>query len=344
MGNENNESAASASASEEEEVTIDVDRFLRIGNRTKGGPDRAARIVCRKEEEEEEEEDTQRAAPDLGSPTTTTTRTTYEEPARRVPVAADVDVLVVGGGCAGIAAAAAAKKANESLSVLLIEKEEYLGGTISRVGMESVSWWQYNDAAVSHGLVAEIEDMAKDMRATTTFPYNEGMNLTSEPFKRVADAFVTKYGVRCLFATWVVDTIVEGGAIRGVFVENVGGRQVVLAKRVIDCSGNAYVLHRAGGRFTVLPSDQRMGITQVFSVSNVDTDKFLAYTEKKAATYNDWGNDGGNEDCDTEWKQETNEAEGQLRTPYLEKEFAEVRSALCRSPPFATPLDECFAH
>ena len=69
MGNENNESAASASEEEEEEVTIDVDRFLRIGNRTKGGPDRAARIVCRKEEEEEEEEeDTQRAAPDLGSP------------------------------------------------------------------------------------------------------------------------------------------------------------------------------------------------------------------------------------------------------------------------------------
>ena len=64
MGNENNESAASASASASEEVTIDVDRFLRIGNRTKGGPDRAARIVCRKEEEK----DTQRAAPDLGSP------------------------------------------------------------------------------------------------------------------------------------------------------------------------------------------------------------------------------------------------------------------------------------
>ena len=66
MGNENNESAASASGSGSEEVTIDVDRFLRIGNRTKGGPDRAARIVCRKKEE-----DTQRAAPDLGSPTTT---------------------------------------------------------------------------------------------------------------------------------------------------------------------------------------------------------------------------------------------------------------------------------
>ena len=54
--------------------------------------------------------------------------------------------------------------------ILLIEKEEYLGGTISRVGMESVSWWQYNDAVKSDGLVKELEDLAKSMRATSTFP------------------------------------------------------------------------------------------------------------------------------------------------------------------------------
>ena len=92
------------------------------------------------------------------------------EPARRVPVAERVDVLVVGGGCAGLAAAVAAKRANPSLSVLIVEKEEYLGGTISRVGMESVSWWQYNDAVKSDGLVKELEDLAKSMRATSTFP------------------------------------------------------------------------------------------------------------------------------------------------------------------------------
>lgn len=75
-----------------------------------------------------------------------------------------------GGGCAGLAAAVAAKRANPSLSVLIVEKEEYLGGTISRVGMESVSWWQYNDAVKSDGLVKELEDLAKSMRATSTFP------------------------------------------------------------------------------------------------------------------------------------------------------------------------------
>lgn len=36
--------------------------------------------------------------------------------------------------------------------------------------MESVSWWQYNDAVKSDGLVKELEDLAKSMRATSTFP------------------------------------------------------------------------------------------------------------------------------------------------------------------------------
>ena len=129
---------------------VDVDRFLRIGNQASKGKERRARTLDRR--------------------TDATTRDWVSEPARRVPVAERVDVLVVVGGCAGLAAAVAAKRANPSLSVLIVEKEEYLGGTISRVGMESVSWWQYNDAVKSDGLVKELEDLAKSMRATSTFP------------------------------------------------------------------------------------------------------------------------------------------------------------------------------
>ena len=135
---------------------VDVDRFLRIGNQASKGKERRARTLDRR--------------------TDATTRPDEDaedwvsEPARRVPVAERVDVLVVGGGCAGLAAAVAAKRANPSLSVLIVEKEEYLGGTVSRVGMESVSWWQYNDAVKSDGLVKELEDLAKSMRSTSTFP------------------------------------------------------------------------------------------------------------------------------------------------------------------------------
>ena len=132
--------------------------------------------------------------------------------------------------------------------------------------------------------------------------------------------------MRCLFATVVVEAIMEDQKLTGVLVENIAGRQALLAGVCVDCSGNADVLHRAGGRFTVLPPDQRMGVTQVFSVSNVDKAAFLRYTEKKGATYNNWGNDGGEKECETEWKQETQGGEGDLRTPYLEREFQEAET------------------
>ena len=342
---------------------VDLERFLRIGNRTSGGSERRQRVVSRQvEQEEEHKKNTEETAETDTQPAQEADRY-YEEPRRRVKVAADVDILVVGGGCAGIAAAVAAKKANPRLDVLLVEREEYLGGTISRVGMESVSWWQYNDAVKSEGLVEELEVLAKGIEgATSTFPYNDGLNLTAEPFKRVADIFVNKYGVRCLFGTLVCDTILQpepaslssnghgqaqaqataprDSRLTGVIIENVAGRQVIWSKRAIDCSGNADVLHRAGGRFTLLPDYQRMGITQVFSVSNVDKETFLEYTERKGATYENWGNDGvmeassngdgdgvlavDGDDVDNGWKQETYEGEAKLRTPYLEREFKEA--------------------
>ena len=142
--------------SEVHSPVVDVDRFLRIGNQASKGKERRARTLDRR---------TDATTRDGGD-----AEDWVSEPARRVPVAERVDVLVVGGGCAGLAAAVAAKRANPSLSVLIVEKEEYLGGTISRVGMESVSWWQYNDAVKSDGLVKELEDLAKSMRATSTFP------------------------------------------------------------------------------------------------------------------------------------------------------------------------------
>ena len=84
--------------------------------------------------------------------------------------------------------------------------------------------------------------------------------------------------------------------IIGVITESISGRQAIYAKRIIDCTGNADIVFLSNARFTILPENQRMGVTQVFAVKNVDNEKFLKYTEEKKATYKDW---------DTNWKQET---------------------------------------
>ena len=46
--------------------------------------------------------------------------------------------------------------------------------------------------------------------------------------------------------------------------------QAILARRVIDCTGDADVAYLSGCPFTTLNKDERMGCTQVFNASGVE--------------------------------------------------------------------------
>ena len=70
-----------------------------------------------------------------------------------------------------------------------------------------------------------------------------------------------------------------------------------MADRIIDCTGNADVAYYSGAKCRKICRKKSMGITQVFNVSGIDKDAFLKYTEKKKATYGDWGCDDW---CDNE--------------------------------------------
>jgi hypothetical protein len=101
-----------------------------------------------------------------------------------------------------------------------------------------------------------------------------------------------------------------------VITESKSGRQVIVAKRVIDCTGDADIAHLAGVSYRKTPRDRMMGVTTVFSASGVDRERFLRYTEEHPATYADWSR---------VWDQETTGKENVLRSPYLDKEFEEAR-------------------
>lgn len=265
----------------------------------------------------------------------------YLESEKLISVLTECDILVCGGGPAGMCAAVAAKRCHPDFDVLLIEQAEFLGGTITKTGMESISWYQYGNATKTPGLAQELEKLASEMNATSQFPYNEGKNLATEPFKYVADEFILRNKVRLLLNITCTDVITKlednKKVITGIITESISGRQVINAKRVIDCTGNADIVHLSGARYTVLPENQRMGVTQVFSVKNVNNEKFLKYTEEKRATYQDWS---------TSWKQETSGKEDSLRTPYLDEEFKKAEkdgiiakdSSICGS--WSTLTDE----
>ena len=162
---------------------------------------------------------------------------TIMEPARQVPVAADVDVLVAGGGPAGLAAAVTA--AREGASTLLVERHSFLGGAATANSVHKLS--QHRE--VLYGISAELIDELIRRKAAVA---GRVINFDPEAYKRVTLKLLQKTEVKLLFNSWVVAPILEDGTLRGVFVENKSGRQALLAKTTIDCTGDADIAYAAG--------------------------------------------------------------------------------------------------
>lgn len=232
------------------------------------------------------------------------------EPRRSIPVLDRCDVLVVGGGPAGISAALAARRAGAD--TILMERFGTFGGVITTVGMETLAWYRYEGTIDAEGVGMEMERLAVRMGGTVKWPYNDSKCLDADVFKVVADHLLTEAGVRPLLHTTAVEAIVENGTIKGVITESKSGRTAVLARRVVDCTGDADIAHRAGCRYRQLPKSEMMGVSTVFSVAGIDKERFLAYTEKNPATYADWSSD---------WDPTTSGNEDILNTPYLGKVF-----------------------
>ncbi|HDQ14883.1 MAG TPA: FAD-dependent oxidoreductase, partial [Sediminispirochaeta sp.] len=239
---------------------------------------------------------------------------TVLEPARRIPVLDSCEVLVVGGGPSGISAALAARRAGAD--TLIVERFDCLGGVITTVGMETIGWYKYEGAVESEGIGLEMERLAARMGGTNKWAYNESECLDAAFFQVVADGLISEAGVRCLFHSTAVETVVEDGQIRGVIIESKSGRQAILAERVIDCTGDADVAHLAGCSYHKLPRSEMLGVSTVFNASGVDKKRFLEYAAANPKKYADWA---------TEWTPATTGKEDELLTPYLGSEFEKAR-------------------
>jgi ribulose 1,5-bisphosphate synthetase/thiazole synthase len=240
----------------------------------------------------------------------------YIEPAKALPILARCEVLVVGAGPAGLSAALAARRAGAD--VILLERFGCFGGVITTVGMETLAWYRYEGTVEGEGIGIEMERLAAQMGGAIKWPYNDSQCLDADFFKVVADHLVREAGIRPILHCMAVDAIFEGDSnrLQGIVTESKSGRQVVLAQRIIDCTGDADIAHLAGASYRKTPKDKMLGVTTVFNAAGVDTDKFLQYTEAEPATYADWSRT---------WEQETTGKENALRSPYLDKEFDAAR-------------------
>ena len=173
---------------------------------------------------------------------------TILEPAREINVRAEVDVLVVGAGPAGIMAAEAAAKGGKT-KVMLLESRGFLGGNLI-LGLPILSMLDAEGKQIIKGATGRfVERLQERGMATGHKRCKLHISLTMvdpEAVKTLAWEIMDESGVEVLMYVNVVDTLVENGKVVGVIIESKAGREAILAKTVIDCSGDGDVAFRAG--------------------------------------------------------------------------------------------------
>jgi len=236
------------------------------------------------------------------------------EAAKQVPVIAETDVLVVGSGPGGLAAALAS--AREGVDTMLVERFGCFGGNITAVGVEGIAWYRREGTVDTEGIGIEFEQRAKSMGGTSPEPQSNSEAINADMFKYVADVMVQEAGIRPLLHSVVIDTIVEDDQIKGVIIHNKSGRQAILAKRVIDGSGDADLAVFAGAPTHKTPKEDMLPVTVMFSCSGVNKKRFLEYVKENPSTYKDWGKN---------WDIQKGGKEDDMFSPYLEKPFDRAR-------------------
>lgn len=188
------------------------------------------------------------------------------EPAREIPVLANTDVLVIGGGPAGTAAAIAASRAGAE--TYLVERYNHLGGlwtgglVLPLLATHAVDKGK-NKRQVIHGIGGEMAQRLKELGMILG---EENPVVDPEAAKYVLDEMINEAGVKMLYHAWGTNVIMDGDLIKGVCIESKSGRLAVLAKVVIDCTGDGDILDLAGESFDKM--NYHIGL--VHRLGNVD--------------------------------------------------------------------------
>jgi len=220
----------------------------------------------------------------------------YAEPAKEIPVVASgVDVLVVGAGPAGVAASISAARSKKE--VLLVENFGVLGGT-STASLVTTLPYRFillddGKRKIYEGIFKEFVDRLVDTEGISLSPeearlwnmYHPDIHGTMVPadpeiMKYIYAKMVREAGVKVMLHTHTVDVIKEGDTLKGIIIENISGRQVIMAHRIVDATGNADVAARAGAPFH-LGKDNNPGKTLpwslIFYIGNVDVERLAEY-------------------------------------------------------------------
>ena len=177
------------------------------------------------------------------------------EPAKQIPVVDTADVVIVGGGPAGFAAAIAA--ARQRVSVLLLERQYFLGGLFTGCGVTPIiDMYSPTKSGKVQAIKGISEELCNRLDEVHMLNYeNIRPKADPEAAKYLMEEMIGEAGARILYGVQVAEVVMTGDAISAVILESKSGRVAVKAKFVVDCSGDGDVLDYVGEDFTIYKDD-----------------------------------------------------------------------------------------
>ena len=202
-----------------------------------------------------------------------------------IPSLGQFDVIVAGGGAAGVSAAT--NIARKGHRVLMIERYGFCGGG-AVAGMSGTICGLYLSSDRNANRAEQVvfgfaDEFRKRLiaRGGLTEPqrYGKTWTVTHDPhmWRENADDFLSDTGVNILYHSRVVVVLRDGDTVRGVIVDTKSGLAKIEAKLVVDASGDADVVHRAGWATTKGQDGTIQNPTMIFRLGNVDVDTYLEY-------------------------------------------------------------------
>lgn len=192
-----------------------------------------------------------------------------------IPVLADIDVLVVGSGSAGSSAAIAAARAGAQ--TVLIEKLPFLGGNSTAVLDTFYGFYTPGEhpkriiGGIADEVVEALRSIGSVIERPNTYGAGTGVTYNSEHLKVVWETLTREAGVTVLFHCFLQDVVRNGRQFSEALVATKAGLRRILARVLVDCSGDADAIARADWGFEQAgAAEPAQTLTTTFKLVNVD--------------------------------------------------------------------------